>query len=201
MYNIDLELIKSLIICNFIALITGSFIIIFSNQSRNKKIQMPISNTMLFIMLCYFASLAAITIVPLPFSYTGKFVRSNVNLVPLVNTVENLVSPLKKRSSLLAKDVLENIIGNILMFLPLGFLLPLANEKLASYKKIFLIAFGCSVSIELTQLISRLIHNYRQIDIDDVILNTLGAIAGFYIYERWLANKTTSSLDNVTEQH
>jgi glycopeptide antibiotics resistance protein len=36
--------------------------------------------------------------------------------------------------------------------------------------------------IEITQFFSRLIGNYRQVDIDDVILNTIGAIAGYFIY-------------------
>jgi glycopeptide antibiotics resistance protein len=44
---------------------------------------------------------------------------------------------------------------------------------------VLLISFLVSVGIELLQLAT----NYRSTDIDDVILNTTGACAGFILYQ------------------
>lgn len=57
---------------------------------------------------------------------------------------------------------------NIIMFLPLGFLIPLIWKRYRNPLKIFMIGFGFSLSIELCQLFNR-----RNTDIDDLMMNTL----------------------------
>jgi glycopeptide antibiotics resistance protein len=71
------------------------------------------------------------------------------------------------------------VIGNLVMLLPLGIYLPLLFTKLSGFFKVFIICLLVSVSIELMQLIT----SYRSTDIDDVILNTSGAVAGYIIYK------------------
>lgn len=66
---------------------------------------------------------------------------------------------------------------NVIMFMPLGFLLPLIWEKYRNSLKVLFIGFGFSLSIELGQLFNR-----RNTDIDDLLMNTLGAIIGYYIW-------------------
>jgi glycopeptide antibiotics resistance protein len=75
------------------------------------------------------------------------------------------------------------IIGNIAMFVPFGFLLPCINNTISSYKSILKISFIASLCIELIQLLGSLIYkaSFRFADIDDIILNTLGAVIGFLI--------------------
>ena len=73
-----------------------------------------------------------------------------------------------------------NAFGNIALFLPLGILLPLAT-KFRSLKQVMLVALLLSFSIEAIQFALRFIGNARAVDIDDVILNTLGALLGFVI--------------------
>ena len=63
---------------------------------------------------------------------------------------------------------------NIIMFLPLGFLIPLIWKRYRNPLKIFMIGFGFSLSIELCQLFNR-----RNTDIDDLMMNTLGALVGY----------------------
>lgn len=76
---------------------------------------------------------------------------------------------------------------NIIMFLPLGFLIPLIWKRYRNPLKIFMIGFGFSLSIELCQLFNR-----RNTDIDDLMMNTLGAVIGYFIWKltkRFLINK------------
>lgn len=76
----------------------------------------------------------------------------------------------------------KQIVGNAIMLLPLGIFLPLLNKKLRSFSSIFfvlIISLLVSVGIEILQLAT----NYRSTDIDDVILNTSGAVIGFLLYQ------------------
>jgi glycopeptide antibiotics resistance protein len=76
----------------------------------------------------------------------------------------------------------KQVLGNFLMLLPLGIYLPLLYRRLRKYSGFFavlLISLLVSVAIELLQLAT----NYRSTDIDDVMLNTLGACVGFFIYQ------------------
>jgi glycopeptide antibiotics resistance protein len=70
------------------------------------------------------------------------------------------------------------VIGNLVMLLPLGIYVPLLFPKLAAFFRVFLFCLLISISIELMQLITYV----RSTDIDDVILNTSGAVVGYIIY-------------------
>ena len=71
--------------------------------------------------------------------------------------------------------------GNIVMFMPIGFF-PKLLWRRWSWWKSALAGFAASVTIELAQLFTE-----RSTDIDDVILNTLGALLGWllaWLFER-----------------
>lgn len=68
--------------------------------------------------------------------------------------------------------------GNILMFMPLGFLLPFFWQGWRSAKRVIGFGFAASLFIEWNQL-----FNYRASTTDDLILNTIGAILGFGCYQ------------------
>ena len=68
-----------------------------------------------------------------------------------------------------------NFLGNIGIFIPIGLLVPLIWR--CSLKKTVLIGFLCSLSIELIQ-----IPLPRCTDIDDLWMNTLGALIGALLY-------------------
>ena len=71
----------------------------------------------------------------------------------------------------------RNIILNILMFVPLGFMIPLLFKKCKRWYITYLIGFGATLFIEILQLISK-----RGIfELDDIINNTLGCIIGYGI--------------------
>ena len=67
---------------------------------------------------------------------------------------------------------------NVIMFIPLGFLLPLIWKKHRRAINIVLIGALFSFSIECCQLFNR-----RASDIDDLIMNTCGAVIGYLIWK------------------
>ncbi|KAA0799801.1 VanZ family protein [Bacillus sp. JAS102] len=67
---------------------------------------------------------------------------------------------------------------NILLFMPLGFLLPTIWPQFRKMKNTVCAGFFFSLAIELNQLL-----NNRITDIDDLFTNTLGAIIGYVLYK------------------
>lgn len=68
-----------------------------------------------------------------------------------------------------------NVLGNIALFVPFGFFLPLLMKT--KFFKTSLCGFLFSLIIELIQLPLE-----RVSDVDDLILNTLGTILGFLVF-------------------
>ncbi len=71
----------------------------------------------------------------------------------------------------------KNIIGNVLLFIPLGFLIAY-KLNLKHFYSIILLSLYFSVCIESIQLIIG-----RVFDIDDILLNTIGGIIGYLIFQ------------------
>lgn len=78
-------------------------------------------------------------------------------------------------------------IANIIMFVPMGFLLPLLWDNCSRLWKTVLFCFVFSLVIELMQL-----FNYRATDIDDLLMNTIGGLVGYAIYKAvfWIGGRT-----------
>ena len=70
------------------------------------------------------------------------------------------------------------IFGNIAMFIPLGFFLPLCFEKLRRFRVCFPVIVLIDLGIELLQLVLRLGY----CETDDLILNIPGACIGFLCF-------------------
>jgi glycopeptide antibiotics resistance protein len=69
-------------------------------------------------------------------------------------------------------------VGNILIFIPLGFLLPLIIKKKIKLLGILIICVITSFAIEILQGVTYI----GVADIDDVLLYVLGAVIGYMIY-------------------
>ena len=70
----------------------------------------------------------------------------------------------------------RNIIGNILMFIPFGFFTSY-YLKLDKKRTIFCLTLIVSIVIELIQL-----KIGRAFDVDDIILNMVGSLIGYFLY-------------------
>lgn len=73
-----------------------------------------------------------------------------------------------------------NLIGNIIVFIPLGYLFPMVNKKISSHRSIIIYGFFTSFIFEVIQLYTW-VGNF---DVDDIILNIFGTWIGFLIYMR-----------------
>ena len=80
------------------------------------------------------------------------------------------------------KVFIKQVIGNIIIFVPLGFFIPIIYKKFNSFFSILFLGIICSITIELVQgIINNLTQFYNKVvDIDDVILNVLGVIVGHF---------------------
>lgn len=75
----------------------------------------------------------------------------------------------------------SNLFGNILVFIPVGILLPRVHE---GSKKVICMLFNVLlfiIGIEVFQLFS----NFGAFDVDDIILNTFGVLLGRCLYRIW----------------
>lgn len=88
-------------------------------------------------------------------------------------------------------NVLINLLGNVVCFMPLGFMLPVLSQRRWKGIRTTLLCCLASVIVELTQLVSKL----GSCDVDDVLLNTLGGFLGYIlflacsrIYYQWKKN-------------
>lgn len=80
---------------------------------------------------------------------------------------------------------------NMLLFVPLGILLPLLWRSCRLYKTVA-IGFSLSLLIELSQL-----FNYRATDIDDLLMNTLGTLLGYLLYTLLLRRLSWFRAENL----
>lgn len=71
---------------------------------------------------------------------------------------------------------LDTTILNVLLFMPLGFFLPLLWKPFRSCLKTMLLGFGITCLIETLQ-----IFTYRATDVNDLITNTFGTLLGFLL--------------------
>lgn len=80
------------------------------------------------------------------------------------------------RYSIGSPKFMKNVIGNIMLFIPYGFLTSyLLNNK--KFSIIAILTIIVSSTIEIVQY-----HIGRVFDIDDIILNLIGGITGFLIF-------------------
>lgn len=135
----------------------------------------------LLLFTMFLAGLFAVTLVPhgfwkavwshglleLPIPFSG-----GVNLIPFRSLT--MLSVWAKNGNW--SYILINFPGNIVMFFPLGFF-PALLWAGADWRRALLCGSGCSLLIECLQLLVS-----RSTDVDDLILNTLGALCGYWTF-------------------
>ncbi|HEX4814873.1 MAG TPA: VanZ family protein [Nonomuraea sp.] len=84
------------------------------------------------------------------------------------------------------QTVLVQVGGNLLVFAALGALLPVRTPAMARLGRVAAVAAAFSVLVELLQYVLRL---GRFSSVDDVILNTTGALIFALVTRRWWARR------------
>ena len=75
-------------------------------------------------------------------------------------------------------NVFLNLAGNVIGFIPFGFILPVLSKELRKGGSVVFYGMAMSVIVEAMQLFGRV----GSCDIDDVLLNTLGAFIGYLLF-------------------
>jgi len=116
------------------------------------------------LLLWSFLLILFVTLTPLNFSPE----HYHLNLRPFVWLEGGVINQM---------ELIESI-GNVLMFVPLGSLMPVVFKKLRKFFLIVMVIFLISFSIEFIQYFIG-----RVADIDDLIENILGGILGYCIFK------------------
>lgn len=117
-------------------------------------------------------------------------VEGSLNLVPF-HTIGNYWNVLLRsayytqrwgaeRYAFIVRHSVINLAGNIVMFVPLGFLIPAVWERHREFWKSIACAAGIILTVELLQLFTLV----GSCDIDDLILNLIGVVIGYGVF-RW----------------
>ena len=102
-----------------------------------------------------------------------------INLIPFYNLIQDYKNHISMFSSV--KEMVENIF----LFIPFGFLYRYSFQNKRSFKSIILRGFLLSLCIESVQLIYSLIIGFpiRYFDINDLMMNTLGVVLGLLLWK------------------
>jgi glycopeptide antibiotics resistance protein len=131
--------------------------------------------TLLLTFVVYLSGLAAVTLIPNHNSREAAEAAVGMDLHPNLASLTCSGASLPRGSTAQAFCV-HNARGNVMLFFPLGILLPLVWGRFRFWRGVQ-IAIALSVSIELVQYLSRAWSN-RTADVNDVILNVVGACLG-----------------------
>lgn len=149
----------------------------FIKAKRSKRKFFCLKEFFVIMFQVYLALLISVTLFPLMID--DRKVNLIVNFIPIVNSVKDLMVGVNTMGFFMVKFWIINILGNIILLSPLAFIVPVISKRFRSLKSVVLLCFCTSCFIEFLQFLSLFIGNLRSIDIDDVILNTLGAFIGF----------------------
>ncbi|MDI6618091.1 MAG: VanZ family protein [Clostridiales bacterium] len=100
----------------------------------------------------------------------ARYFKWSINLIPF-KTIGKYIRAFIS-DSINKSIIIENLLGNILIFAPMGVLLPCIFQSLHKFKKFLITMLTILISVEIVQLFTR----SGICDIDDVILNLLGAV-------------------------
>lgn len=85
-----------------------------------------------------------------------------------------------------SQTVLVQVGGNLLVFAALGALLPVRSPRWASAARVAAVAATASIVLETLQYVLRL---GRYSSVDDVLINTMGAVLAALVTRRWWARR------------
>ncbi len=139
---------------------------VFFRKWKGKGKDVLLVNTLMYVYLSfvlYFTLMPIITNIPLALNHPYK----PMNLVPFIDIV------------MARGDFIRQVVLNIIMTIPFGFLFPLIQRETAKFSRTIVFCFLMSLGIELLQPFS---FSGRSSDITDLITNVTGGIIGYGFY-------------------
>lgn len=130
----------------------------------------------LIIYIIFIAGLFSLTILANIDTFEWK-IQSEINLIPC----KIFYDAFKLWNLGNTRYFVISLLGNIIMFMPFGFFTPLLWNK-KNVKDSLMAGFFASLTVEICQLPQA----GRTSDVDDLLLNTLGAFLGYLLYKLML---------------
>lgn len=149
-----------LVIYDFITILIGA-ILFYKFFLYQKSCNKPLLFGGLFIFIIYICGVTFYTGFGTLFDFLVYGIDARRNLSPLGYDL-----------------VTYHYFLNIFLLIPFGILMPLLFSSCRTFIRVFVSGFGLSLAIELSQLV-----NPRISDVDDLIMNTLGALIGYILYK------------------
>lgn len=116
--------------------------------------------------------------------FKGSFyeLSDRVNTYSMQGSINYNLIPFRSMSAQIERITqwwaLKNLLGNIIPFIPFGFLLPVTYKKFSSAISVFVIGLASILVIESFQFFTKL----GSFDVDDIILNMTGIVCGYVIF-------------------
>ncbi len=139
-------------------------------------------NLTMILFIVYFCILIWILLFKMSFSFDELYKSRSINIIPFSGSV--IVN---------GKFYINEIINNILVFIPVGTYTCILKQEWSILKKVS-VAFFISLAIEVLQFILSI----GVTDITDLIGNTIGGIIGigiFYLFTKIFKNKAINILN------
>lgn len=134
------------------------------------------------VFFCYFLILLKVIVFKYPYARLVEIASSwekGVILEGLGTANFTLFKTIKMYIRYWGKlNSFENLVGNVVSFIPLGFLLPFLQEESRHFWVLFLNAFILVCAIEVFQLVTA----FGAFDVDDILLNCIGAMTGYLMF-------------------
>ena len=117
-----------------------------------------------------------------------------INIIPFSTIIGYIYGLLFKDVSM--SIVIINLVTNLLLFSPMGFFIPLLfKNRITNIKQFIILIIILSLFVEILQFIT-----YRgSTDIDDIILNTMGAIIVYALMKTKLVKKILKKALDISE--
>lgn len=105
-----------------------------------------------------------------------EYIRNSTNLVPF-KTINMYVDAIT--SGIISYHlIIDNLLGNIILFMPIGIYLPYFIKGITKVRPVLMMTILIIFTVEATQVLTM----RGRFDVDDLILNTCGALLGFSIW-------------------
>ena len=142
------------------------YIFVFFRRWKRKGKDKLLVNTLMYLYLSFVLYFTLMPIVAsLPFILNHPY--TPMNLVPFIDVAMG------------RGDYFRQVLLNVIMTVPFGFLFPLTQNRTAVFGKTVFFCFLMSLGIELLQ---PLLNGFRSSDITDLITNVTGGMFGFGLF-------------------
>lgn len=139
---------------------------VFFKKWKSQGNDIWLVNTLMYVYLSfvlYFTLMPILTSIPFVFNHP----YTPMNLVPFIDVSEG------------RGDFFRQIVLNVVMTIPFGFLFPLTRNRTAKLGRTVFYCFLMSLGIEVLQ---PLLNSFRSSDVTDLITNVTGGVLGYGFY-------------------